>query len=151
MAENNPAATALLKYSRAQTYRDFDNVSAADYLDRLAMPDRFIPASLDVDGIAVDIEYAQDVPDHVVRGQRLVELSRRFAELPAGRFDGLGYTRAESGVVMLDDALAQLECRCVARHDAGDHTIIVGEVEWAEVQSGRPLLYYRGGYAQLER
>ena len=78
-------------------------------------------------------------------------LSRRFAELPAGRFDGLGYTRAESGVVMLDDALAQLECRCVARHDAGDHTIIVGEVEWAEVQSGRPLLYYRGGYAQIER
>lgn len=78
-------------------------------------------------------------------------LSRRFAELPAARFDGLGYTRAESGVVLLDDALAQMECRMVARHEAGDHTIIVGEVEWAEVQSGRPLLYYRGGYAQLER
>jgi flavin reductase (DIM6/NTAB) family NADH-FMN oxidoreductase RutF len=78
-------------------------------------------------------------------------LSRRFAELPAGRFDGLGYTRAESGVVLLDDALAQMECRTVARHEAGDHSIIVGEVEWAEVQSGRPLLYYRGGYAQIER
>ena len=78
-------------------------------------------------------------------------LSRRFAELPAARFDGLGYTRAESGVVLLDDALAQMECRMVARHEAGDHTIVVGEVEWAEVQSGRPLLYYRGGYAQLER
>ena len=78
-------------------------------------------------------------------------LSRRFAELPAGRFDGLAYTRSESGVVMLDDALAQMECRTVARHETGDHVVVVGEVEWAEVQSGRPLLYYRGGYAQLER
>ena len=37
---DGPAAMALLKYSQAQTYRDFDTVSAADYLDRLAMPDR---------------------------------------------------------------------------------------------------------------
>jgi len=78
-------------------------------------------------------------------------LSRRFAELPSGRFDGIGYSRAESGVVLLDDALAHLECRQVARHDAGDHTIHVGEVEWASCRQDRPLLYYRGGYAQLER
>ena len=78
-------------------------------------------------------------------------LSRRFAELPSGRFDGIGYTRAESGVVLLDDALAQLDCRRVDRHDAGDHAIYVGEVEWASCRQDRPLLYYRGGYAQLER
>jgi flavin reductase (DIM6/NTAB) family NADH-FMN oxidoreductase RutF len=83
--------------------------------------------------------------------ERQEALSRRFAELPTGRFDGIGYTRAESGVVLLDDALAQMECRTVVRHEAGDHDIVIGEVEWAEVQSGRPLLYYRGGYAQLER
>ena len=67
------------------------------------------------------------------------------------RFDGIGYSRGESGVVLLDDALAHLECRVVARHDAGDHTIFVGEVERATARDGRPLLYYRGGYAQLER
>ena len=78
-------------------------------------------------------------------------LSRRFAELPAGRFDGIGYTRAESGVVLLDDAIAHLECRRVDRHEAGDHAIHVAEVEWASCQQDRPLLYYRGGYAQLER
>lgn len=83
-------------------------------------------------------------------------LSRRFAELPAGRFDGVGYSRAESGVILLDDAIAHLECRCAARHVAGDHDIVVGAVEAAHVSvagaSGRrPLLYYRGGYAQLER
>jgi flavin reductase (DIM6/NTAB) family NADH-FMN oxidoreductase RutF len=79
-------------------------------------------------------------------------LSRRFAELPAGRFDGVGYTRSDSGVLLLDDAIAHLECRCIARHEAGDHDIVVGEVEAAHVGGGgRPLLYYRGGYAQLER
>lgn len=78
-------------------------------------------------------------------------LSRRFAELPAGRFDGIGYSRAESGVVLLDDAIAHLECRRTDRYDAGDHSIYVGEVEWATCRPERPLLYYRGGYAQLER
>jgi len=77
--------------------------------------------------------------------------SRRFSELPAGRFDGIGYTRSESGVLLLDDALAHLECRRVASHDAGDHVIHVGEVERARCEQDRPLLYYRGGYAQLER
>lgn len=78
-------------------------------------------------------------------------LSRRFAELASGRFDGIGYTRAESGVILLDDAIAHLECMVVNRHDAGDHLICVGEVGWAEYRQERPLLYYRGGYAQLER
>jgi flavin reductase (DIM6/NTAB) family NADH-FMN oxidoreductase RutF len=78
-------------------------------------------------------------------------LSRRFAELASGRFDGIGYSRAESGVILLDDALAHLECRRLERHEAGDHAIHIGEVEWASSRQGRPLLYYRGGYAQLER
>ena len=78
-------------------------------------------------------------------------LSRRFAELPSGRFDGIGYSRAESGVILLDEALAHLECRAIQRYEAGDHAIHIGEVESATCTAGRPLLYYRGGYAQLER
>lgn len=80
-------------------------------------------------------------------------LSRRFAELPSegSRFDGIGYTRADSGVVLVDGAIAHLECRLVGKHEAGDHMIYVAEVEWADCGQERPLLYYRGGYAQLER
>ena len=79
-------------------------------------------------------------------------LSRRFATAETTRrFDGIGYRRGESGVILLDDALAHLECRIVASHDVGDHTMFVGEVESATARSARPLLYYRGGYAQLER
>jgi len=79
-------------------------------------------------------------------------LSRRFSTPGSTRrFDGIGYRRGESGMVLLDDALAHLECRTVASHEAGDHTIFVGEVESASARGAQPLLYYRGGYAQLER
>src|SRR5439155_26349177 len=77
--------------------------------------------------------------------------SRRFADVEDDRFDGIAYVRGESGVVLLEDALAHLECHAVERFDAGDHTIIAAAVERAEPRHGRPLLYYRGGYAQLER
>ena len=78
-------------------------------------------------------------------------LSRRFAELPSGRFDGIGYSRGENEVVLLDDAIAHLECRLTTMHEAGDHGIFVGEGEAARAEHDRPLLYSRGGYAQLER
>jgi flavin reductase (DIM6/NTAB) family NADH-FMN oxidoreductase RutF len=78
--------------------------------------------------------------------------SRRFAADPdTGRFDGIAYSRGESGVVLLDDALAHLECDVTDHFDAGDHTVFIAKVERAEPRHGRPLLYYRGGYAQLER
>ena len=79
------------------------------------------------------------------------QLARRFADQRSDRFDGLGYSRGTLSVVLLDDALGHLECMVVDRRDAGDHTIVVGRVEAASCHQGRPLVYYRGGYTQLER
>jgi flavin reductase (DIM6/NTAB) family NADH-FMN oxidoreductase RutF len=78
-------------------------------------------------------------------------LSRRFSGKLDDRFADLAATRGPLGNVVLDDVLASLECRVVARHPAGDHVIVVGQVEGGVARDGRPLLYYRGGYAQLER
>lgn len=79
-------------------------------------------------------------------------LSRRFSGLDEHhRFDGLGYTIGVTGSALLEEALAHIECRRLAQHAAGDHTVIIGEVEAAVAHDARPLLYYRGGYAQLER
>ncbi len=77
--------------------------------------------------------------------------SRRFADTDAKGFDGIAYSRSESGVVLLDDALAHLECRVVQHHDVGDHTIVIAHVDAGRPAEGKPLLYYRGGYARLER
>jgi flavin reductase ActVB len=78
-------------------------------------------------------------------------LSRRFAGKIDDRFAGVGYSDSDSGDPVLDDVLASLQCRVVARHPAGDHIIVVGRVEQGSAHDGKPLLYYRGGYAQLER
>jgi flavin reductase (DIM6/NTAB) family NADH-FMN oxidoreductase RutF len=78
-------------------------------------------------------------------------MSRRFAAHVKDRFEGLGYSRGVTGAVILNDVLAHLECRRSAHYPGGDHTIFVGEVVDAEAHSDRPLLYYRGGYAQFER
>jgi flavin reductase (DIM6/NTAB) family NADH-FMN oxidoreductase RutF len=78
--------------------------------------------------------------------------SRRFANRrEMKRFDGVAFSRGESGVVLLDDATAQLEARVVCHHDAGDHTIFIAAVERGALVEREPLLYYRGSYAQLER
>ncbi|MEV4707912.1 FAD-dependent oxidoreductase [Actinoplanes sp. NPDC049316] len=37
---DGPTSLALLRYSREETYRSFDSISAATFLDRLGMPDR---------------------------------------------------------------------------------------------------------------
>jgi flavin reductase (DIM6/NTAB) family NADH-FMN oxidoreductase RutF len=51
---------------------------------------------------------------------------------------------------VLDDVLAVIECNRVSLLDGGDHTIVIGEVEAGRAEIGTPLLYFRGGYAQLE-
>lgn len=80
-------------------------------------------------------------------------IARRFAEELDDRFDGLGYARGISGCALLDGILAYVECTVVDRFGGGDHLIVLGEVFAGStaVHDGRPLLYYRGGYAQLER
>ena len=78
-------------------------------------------------------------------------MSRRFAGKVDDRFAGVGYHDGELGDPVLEDVLAWMQCRVTARHPAGDHVIVVGQVEHASAADGKPLLYYRGGYATLER
>ncbi|MDB4879584.1 MAG: flavin reductase domain protein FMN-binding protein [Gemmatimonadetes bacterium] len=121
----------------------------------------FSSVSLHPPLVQVCIDKAASMYDTLMRSERFgvnilgaeqESVSRRFAAVDSThRFEGVGYERGESGVVLLDDALGHLECLVVARHDAGDHTLFIGEVERATAGEGRPMLYYRGGYAQLER
>jgi flavin reductase (DIM6/NTAB) family NADH-FMN oxidoreductase RutF len=76
-------------------------------------------------------------------------LARRFADRHDDRFEGVGYHRSLDGLVLLDGALAHLECDRFARYPAGDHTLIIGRVIGGATGDGRPLLYYRGGYGSL--
>jgi flavin reductase (DIM6/NTAB) family NADH-FMN oxidoreductase RutF len=79
------------------------------------------------------------------------DVARRFAEEHPDRFDGVGFTRGITGAPIVDDCLAVIECEVQSRHSAGDHTIVIGTVIGSATKEGSPLLYYRGGYATLER
>lgn len=59
---------------------------------------------------------------------------------------------AHTGAPVLSEANAWLECRTVQLHEAGDHTIVVGEVLATGVKSasGGPLAYHRGRYTASE-
>jgi flavin reductase (DIM6/NTAB) family NADH-FMN oxidoreductase RutF len=79
------------------------------------------------------------------------EIARSFAEEYPNRFEGVGFIRGTTGAPILEDCLAVVECEVQSRHAAGDHTIVIGTVIASSTSEGNPLLYYRGGYATLER
>ncbi|MFL5403012.1 MAG: flavin reductase family protein [Gemmatimonadales bacterium] len=92
------------------------------------------------------------VPDFVVNvlASHQETLARRFADKHEDRFDGIGYHLTPEGLILLGGALAHIECRRHAEFPGGDHTIVIGQVTGGTTNKGRPLLYYRGGYAAIE-
>lgn len=66
---------------------------------------------------------------------------------------GVAHHRGPSGVALLDESLAWMECETHAVHDGGDHSIIVGRVIGAGVleDADDPLLYYRSRYGTIVR
>ncbi len=76
-------------------------------------------------------------------------ISSRFAASGGNKFAGLAYSWGETGAPILERRLAVLECRIVHTYEGGDHVIYVGAVERAEGGTGRPLLYFCGGYGAL--
>jgi len=59
----------------------------------------------------------------------------------------------ETGVPVLETALARLECEVVQTVATGDHTLLVGSVEavsWPDSpRDPDPLLYFQGSYRRL--
>lgn len=66
---------------------------------------------------------------------------------------GIAYHRGVTGVALLDESLAWLECTTVSVTDGGDHTILVGAVVSAAERDDvdDPLLYYRSHYGTIVR
>jgi flavin reductase (DIM6/NTAB) family NADH-FMN oxidoreductase RutF len=76
-------------------------------------------------------------------------LSERFATRLDDRFESLAWRRGETGVPLLDGALATIECQTVHRVTAGDHDIFIAEMLHAIAGDGDPLIYFASEYARL--
>ena len=70
------------------------------------------------------------------------------------QLERVGHHRSPGGFALLDSGIAWMECWTSAIHDGGDHSIIVGDVLWAEVADhdvDDPLLYFRSHYGTIVR
>jgi flavin reductase (DIM6/NTAB) family NADH-FMN oxidoreductase RutF len=79
-----------------------------------------------------------------VLGGGAVAVARRFARRGEERFAGTSWRAGQTGSPLLGDAIAWIECRTTARHDGGDHEIVIGEVVAVETQAGEPLVFHDG-------
>jgi flavin reductase (DIM6/NTAB) family NADH-FMN oxidoreductase RutF len=73
-------------------------------------------------------------------------ISRRFAENRPDRFNGVGYRLSSDGHPIIEGVLAHIECTAHDSIDAGDHSVVFGQVVGGSAGEGYPLLLYRGGY-----
>ena len=83
-------------------------------------------------------EHQQDVSN--------VFASSKFED---SRLERVTWHAGETGVPVIDESLAALECKVRSAHREGSHTIYIGQVEHVHLTDSTPLLYYRGGYCSI--
>jgi flavin reductase (DIM6/NTAB) family NADH-FMN oxidoreductase RutF len=89
-----------------------------------------------------------DAADHYaihVLGAEQGDLCRQVAR-NAHVLDDLPHALNADGVPLIDCCLARFECRRVAAHDAGDHVIVVGQIQRTEMRDGAPLTFFAGDF-----
>jgi flavin reductase (DIM6/NTAB) family NADH-FMN oxidoreductase RutF len=71
-------------------------------------------------------------------------LCRQFSTPAADKFAALELVEGKGGTPVLPGAVARFECRTVKCVEAGDHIIILGEIENYEAAGGSPLIFHAG-------
>jgi flavin reductase (DIM6/NTAB) family NADH-FMN oxidoreductase RutF len=89
-----------------------------------------------------------------ILGKRSESTARYFADnarLAGPEFRDGSFHLGRTGSPILSEATGYVEATVHGTHQAGDHTIIVGEVVGLEISSEEePLVYYRSGYRSLD-
>jgi flavin reductase (DIM6/NTAB) family NADH-FMN oxidoreductase RutF len=79
-------------------------------------------------------------------------LGRAFAVSGGDKFKGIAWHPAPTGSPILADVLAWIDCRIESVQDAGDHFLVAAQILEMQTsrQDGHPLVFYRGGFANVE-
>lgn len=70
------------------------------------------------------------------------ETALLFATRDADRFGNSEWHKSEFGLPIIEGTLASLQCKTFQAVEAGDHTILIGEVMDIQVENKNPLLYH---------
>ncbi len=82
-----------------------------------------------------------------VLGAGQLDLCERFASKADDKFAELAHGTTPSGLPLLDDAIAWIDCTIDRVEDIGDHLLVIGAVEALDRrEDGTPLLFFRGKY-----
>jgi 3-hydroxy-9,10-secoandrosta-1,3,5(10)-triene-9,17-dione monooxygenase reductase component len=85
-----------------------------------------------------------------VLGRQHERFATRATAPGADRFAGLDWKLGPGGSPLLTDALATIECEIVAEHPAGDHWIVVGQVDVLQISPIEdPLIFFASAYRAL--
>ena len=78
------------------------------------------------------------------------DLSNRFARSLTNKWEAISHAEGLSAAPILPGAIAIFECEAFARHDGGDHLLLVAKVKRFHVNEDRwPLVFGKGRYAAL--
>jgi flavin reductase (DIM6/NTAB) family NADH-FMN oxidoreductase RutF len=78
------------------------------------------------------------------------QLAVQFARGADDKFAGVPLFDGHTGVPLLAQALAHVECRVAARYFGGDHEIMLGEVVALGRDEGEPLVFGGGRFRRLD-
>ena len=86
-----------------------------------------------------------------ILGSKQRDLAMAFARPSTADWDGVGVSSGQNGCLLIDGAIAHLECELFNVVPGGDHLIFIGKVTRINSdESDAPLLYYRGAFKDLD-
>jgi len=138
-------------------------ITVATVLDAAGAPhgmtaNSFTSVSLNPPLVLVCVDHRARILEHFRIGEHfgvniLGASQRHFSDKFAGsgydRFEGVEWHAGQTGVPLLPDVLATIECARMKVVTAGDHDIVIGEVLHANCQDGDPLVFYGSQYRCL--
>lgn len=77
------------------------------------------------------------------------ELCSLFASRGIDRFANCEWKQSAHGLPIIEGALGVLQCKKFKYVDAGDHTVLIGEVVELEEAGKEPLLYHKRKFGQI--
>lgn len=79
-----------------------------------------------------------------------LEVSNKFASKATDKFESVRHDKVHTGAPILTDSLTWFDCTTHNRVDAGDHIVLIGQIQAFGTSPKSPLCFNRGSYANLE-
>ncbi|MEH7107076.1 flavin reductase family protein [Bacillus sp. JJ1764] len=118
----------------------------------------FMSVSLDPKLVVISVGHNAKMLQRIQQSNRfavniLSADQQEFSALFAGQknIDGMIEFTTLAGLPILKDTIATIACNVVNVHEAGDHTLFIGEVTDIRLDEGEPLLFFQGHYHALNQ